>query len=99
MKLNASVQQTPLCFSLLQETKPSANVLSTVKKAEKEEGLILRIYNPTEKEVVSSFTLKTEYKDIFLCQLNENIICPLEMKENTISICIKPNQVQTILIK
>lgn len=99
MKLNAAVQQTPHCFSLLQETEPSANVLSTVKKAEKEEGLILRIYNPTEKEVVSSFILKTKYKGIFLCQLNENIICPLEMKENTISICIKPNQVQTILIK
>ncbi|TRZ38475.1 mannosylglycerate hydrolase [Niallia circulans] len=98
MKLNTAVKQTPLSFSLLQDTN-SANVLSTLKKAEKEEGLILRLYNPTEKEVESSFILKTKYKDIFLCQLNENIICPLAMDTNTISICIKPNQVQTILIK
>lgn len=47
MKLNVGVQDKPLTYSLLAKEQKGA-VLSVLKKAEDEDALILRIYNPAE---------------------------------------------------
>jgi mannosylglycerate hydrolase len=49
MKLNSSGIKVPMHYSLLQETSHDT-VLSTLKKAEKEDRFVLRFFNPTETE-------------------------------------------------
>jgi mannosylglycerate hydrolase len=47
MKLNVGEQDKPLTYSLLNKEQKGA-VLSVLKKAEDEDALILRVYNPAE---------------------------------------------------
>ncbi len=51
MKLNLGEQQIPMSFSLLHKAKKGA-VLSVIKKAEDENGLIIRLYNPAESTAI-----------------------------------------------
>ncbi|MCG7584999.1 mannosylglycerate hydrolase [Photobacterium sp. OFAV2-7] len=51
MKLNVGEQDLPLTFSLLEKDIKGA-VLSVLKKAEDEDALIMRVYNPSETEKV-----------------------------------------------
>ncbi|MBU2908275.1 mannosylglycerate hydrolase [Vibrio splendidus] len=58
MKLNVGEQNLPMSFSLLSKQQSGA-VLSVLKKAEDEDALIMRVYNPVETGSVSdsiSFT-------------------------------------------
>ncbi|MEZ8784025.1 mannosylglycerate hydrolase [Vibrio splendidus] len=58
MKLNVGEQNLPMSFSLLSKPQSCA-VLSVLKKAEDEDALIMRVYNPAETGSVSdsiSFT-------------------------------------------
>ncbi|WP_286300425.1 mannosylglycerate hydrolase [Vibrio apostichopi] len=58
MKLNVGEQNLPMSFSLLSKLQAGA-VLSVLKKAEDEDALIMRVYNPAETGSVSdsiSFT-------------------------------------------
>ncbi|MEZ8126582.1 mannosylglycerate hydrolase [Vibrio splendidus] len=58
MKLNVGEQNLPMSFSLLSKQQAGA-VLSVLKKAEDEDALIMRVYNPAESGSVSdsiSFT-------------------------------------------
>ncbi|MGB1974105.1 MAG: mannosylglycerate hydrolase [Vibrio toranzoniae] len=58
MKLNVGEQNLPMSFSLLSKHQAGA-VLSVLKKAEDEDALIMRVYNPAETGSVSdsiSFT-------------------------------------------
>ncbi|MFM2642784.1 mannosylglycerate hydrolase [Vibrio chagasii] len=58
MKLNVGEQNLPMSFSLLSKQQAGA-VLSVLKKAEDEDALIMRVYNPAEIGSVSdsiSFT-------------------------------------------
>ncbi|RKF13754.1 mannosylglycerate hydrolase [Alginatibacterium sediminis] len=47
MKLNVGKRSVPMSFSLLNKDAPGA-VLSVLKKAEDEDALIIRVYNPSE---------------------------------------------------
>lgn len=49
MKLNPEQSKTPACYSLMQKCI-SGTVLSALKKAEDEDALIIRVYNPSETE-------------------------------------------------
>ncbi|WEM44501.1 mannosylglycerate hydrolase (plasmid) [Photobacterium sp. DA100] len=52
MKLNVGEQNQPLTFSLLDKGTQGA-VLSVLKKAEDENALIVRVYNPSETETIT----------------------------------------------
>ncbi|PGY05094.1 mannosylglycerate hydrolase [Bacillus sp. AFS031507] len=96
MKLNPSGVLTPLCFSLLQETSPTS-VLSTLKKAEKEDQFVLRFFNPTEEGRYSSFTLNRSVEHVQEGNLNENPIASMEVENNSFTVSLKQNQVKTVL--
>ncbi|MBE1276713.1 mannosylglycerate hydrolase [Enterovibrio baiacu] len=60
MKLNVGEQNLPLTFSLLSKDQKGA-VLSVLKKAEDDNALILRVYNPAEQgDVVDSVAFSRE---------------------------------------
>jgi mannosylglycerate hydrolase len=96
MKLNPSGIMVPMHYSLLQETSQDT-VLSTLKKAEKEDRFVLRFFNPTETERQGSFTLNLTVDNINEGNLNEKEISPLQIENNHFSIPLKQNQVKTVL--
>ena len=51
MKLNVGEQNLPMTYSLLKEDMQGA-VLSVLKKAEDDDALIIRVYNPSETETI-----------------------------------------------
>ncbi|BEE13314.1 mannosylglycerate hydrolase [Aeromonas veronii] len=60
MKLNKASFTTPLHFSLL-SMDPSGPVLSALKKAEDEEALVIRVYNPSEQAVLEGGKVSCEH--------------------------------------
>ncbi|PLR85042.1 alpha-mannosidase [Bacillus canaveralius] len=96
MKLNQAIVKTPVSFSLLKETNPQV-VLSTLKKAEKDDRLVLRFYNPTDNTKLASFELGSSVEQAYKANLNEKPLESLILRENLVEIEAKSNQVQTIL--
>lgn len=95
MKLNPSGIKTPLSFSFFQETNNTA-VLSTLKKAEKEDRFVLRFFNPTETECHASYTINLSVEHAQEGTLNEKPNAPLSLENNHINVPLKRNQVKTV---
>jgi mannosylglycerate hydrolase len=87
MKLNKSLQKTPDYYSLFENLNPDL-ILSTVKKAEDEEIILARFYNPTKKNL----TLEGKYA----CYSLKEEPRKEELREPNFSDKIRPNQVLTI---
>lgn len=96
MKLNTVNVKTPASFSLLKESHPDS-VLSTLKKAEKDDQFVLRFYNPTDEEKVVSFEINRSIQQAFTANLNEKYSEVIEVEENKVQSKINTNQVKTIL--
>lgn len=96
MKLNPENVQTPLTFSLLKETNTNA-VLSVLKKAEKEDALVLRFFNPTEAEIDASYTVNPTIDQPQEVNLNEKAVAPLQLEDNLFIIQVKQNQVKSVM--
>lgn len=96
MKLNTADMKTPVTYSLLKESNPEV-VLSTLKKAEKEDQLLMRFYNPTDYTKTASFEINKNMKQYSTAGLNEKTIDVVTVKENKVEIQTEPNQVKTIL--
>ncbi|ETI69942.1 mannosylglycerate hydrolase [Neobacillus vireti] len=96
MKLNPSGVKTPLSFSFLQETS-NTSVLSTLKKAEKEDRFVVRFFNPTEAESQASYTVNRSIDHAQEGNLNEKAVAPLKLENNQFYLSIKQNQVKTVL--
>lgn len=99
MKLNVGEQNLPLTYSLL-STKKSGVVLSVLKKAEDQDALIIRVYNPSETEPVSGtveFTSEpTEWVETLLDETPKADVTPLAMQDfGTLAPC----QAKTFRIK
>ncbi|WP_193747722.1 glycosyl hydrolase-related protein [Neobacillus niacini] len=85
-----------MSFSFLQGTNNTA-VLSTLKKAEKEDRFVLRFFNPTETECHGSYTINLSVEHAQEGTLNEIPIAPLSLENNHINVPLKRNQVKTVL--
>lgn len=98
MKLNNSEVSTPYSYSLLKQCDENL-VLSVIKKAEKEEGLIIRMYNPNEYEESTNLFFNRSIKEAVKANLNERKIEEIKIEDSSIKVKCRKNQVQTILIK
>lgn len=96
MKLNPAEVRTPVSYSFLKEIS-SNTILSTLKKAEKEDRFVLRFFNPTETEKLGSFTFNRSVDNAQEGNLNEKPIVPLELEDNGFTLPLKRNQVKTVL--
>ncbi|KHD14700.1 mannosylglycerate hydrolase [Clostridium butyricum] len=98
IKLNDSEVSTPYSYSLLKQCDENL-VLSVIKKSEKEEGLIIRMYNPNEYEESTNLLFDRSIKEAVKANLNERKIEKINIEDNSIKVKCRKNQVQTILIK
>tara|TARA_R110001583_G_scaffold16561_22_gene68002 strand:- start:13971 stop:16583 length:2613 start_codon:yes stop_codon:yes gene_type:complete len=99
MKLNVGEQNLPLTYSLL-NTDKSGVVLSVLKKAEDQDALIVRVYNPSETSAVSgvvSFTMPvTQWTETLLDETPKANVGALPMQDfGTLAPC----QAKTFLVK
>ena len=75
--------------------KIEGSILSAVKKAEKEDVLLVRIYNPNiNKNIQDSFIWDTNIKNIYETNLNEDKVNDLDSTD----IILKPCQVKTVAL-
>lgn len=99
MKLNNVDFNIPYNYSLFAQGDKNT-VMSTVKKSEKSEGLIVRFYNPTDDNKTCELKFNCEIMGIEKTNLNEKIIEPIfSNSSKEFKVNIKKNQLQTILIK
>ncbi|PGZ92194.1 mannosylglycerate hydrolase [Bacillus sp. AFS029533] len=97
MKLNESGVKTPLEFSFFKE-RSSNMVLSTLKKAEKEDRIVLRFCNPLEREENFVFEFHGEIKQVFIVNLNEKVLEEIIVNDWQVEINVGINQVKSILL-
>ncbi|MES9683723.1 glycoside hydrolase family 38 C-terminal domain-containing protein, partial [Gottfriedia acidiceleris] len=98
MKLNESGVKTPLEFSFFTE-RSSNVVLSTLKKAEGEDGFVLRFCNPLEREENFVFEFHVENKQVYTVNLNEKVQEEIIVNDRQVGINMDINQVKSILFK
>ncbi|WP_058486554.1 mannosylglycerate hydrolase [Defluviitalea phaphyphila] len=98
MKLNSSEIQLPYEYSLFKQEDIDI-VLSVVKKAEQDDGLIIRYFNGTDGEKTAKYRFNKEVKSVYKTNLNEEIKTELKLEDTKINQAVKKNEVQTILIK
>jgi alpha-mannosidase len=87
----------PVCRSFL-SMEPEYAVVSAVKKAERDDSLILRLYNISSKPIKSALTLAYPPKAVALTNLNEEPITQLPLDGNRISVEIQPRKIVTLSI-
>lgn len=98
MKLNKSEFEVPYSYSLL-NTNNKDLVLSVLKKAEKEDALVLRFYNTKESDKSSNIVMNKNINVAKNVNLNEKEIEKMNVENNSIFINCKRNEVKTILVK
>ncbi|TDT62849.1 mannosylglycerate hydrolase [Fonticella tunisiensis] len=99
MKLNNVDFNVPCSYSLFTQMDKNA-VISTVKKSEKNEGLVVRFYNPTDDEKTAVFRFNRELVEVHKTNLNEREIEIINCNNSgEFEVNIKKNEVQTILIR
>ncbi|MEH7514271.1 mannosylglycerate hydrolase [Gottfriedia acidiceleris] len=96
MKLNESGVKTPLEFSFFRE-RSSNVVLSTLKKAERVGGFVLRFYNPLEVEENVVFEFNGEFGRVSTVNLNEKVQDEILVNNQQVGINVRVNQVKSIL--
>ncbi|MBM7554270.1 mannosylglycerate hydrolase [Thalassobacillus pellis] len=100
MKLNESDIRTPASFQLLEEEVDSSAVLSTLKKAEQDDALILRLFNPCDRETETQIKVVDGLKDACYTNLNEDEIGQqVTTEKEKLCVPVKVNQSRTIAIK
>lgn len=84
--------------SLLNITGPEI-VISALKKAEKSDDLVIRLYNESDHEVTTQIALNYPVKRAFACTLDEKPIEEISCTENKVEAAFKPWQINTILMQ
>lgn len=98
MKLNPVSFTTPESYSVMNAERKA--VISAVKKAEDQDRLVIRLFNPSyEKNISEKLSFNKEVKNAFFGDLNENLKDEISVKDNTVQIDeITPCEFKTIII-
>ncbi|MFF2875060.1 mannosylglycerate hydrolase [Gottfriedia sp. NPDC057991] len=96
MKLNRSCVKTPFEFSFFRE-RSSSVILSTLKKAEKGDGFVLRFYNASENEEYAFWQFYDEIDQVYNVNLNEKVKEEVFVNDQQVGINVRTNQVKSIL--
>lgn len=98
MKLNDVDFTTPYNYSLLKEENNQVT-LSTLKKSEKDNGLIVRFFNGTEESKKAKFSINKNIKECYITNLNENKLEDISYNNHKIEAGIDKNVVKNIYIE
>ena len=82
-------------FSLVSCDKPNV-IIETVKKAESDDGMIVRMYDAFNRRTNAIITVSDGFKAAYLCDLMENVIEELEFDGNTVNIPVSNFEIVTL---
>lgn len=92
-------EQSVLERSFLSIT-PERLQLSALKESEDRSGIIVRVSNPVGSEVEGTIHVEMPIQQAFLVKLNEEIIQPLDIKnEHDVHVKIKPYEIKSLKLK
>ena len=75
------------------------SVIETVKKAENDNSVIVRLYEAYNSKVNATLTLGTDIKKAYICDMMENVIEETEVINNQIKISLKNFEILTLKIE
>lgn len=76
--------------------EPEELVLSAIKKSDRSDGLIVRIFNPTEKTVRGTLTFLKSVQKANFVNLNEKVEKKAHVKEDVIEVTATKNKIVTL---
>lgn len=88
----------PAEFSLVACDKENV-VIETVKKAEKSDDMVVRMYEAFNSRCKATVTVPQAFKAAFLCDLMENELQPLQLADGKVTIPVKNFEIITLKFK
>ncbi|MBM3237256.1 hypothetical protein FJZ31_13265 [Candidatus Poribacteria bacterium] len=79
--------------------EPANLVLSAIKKSERVDSIIVRLYNTTDEFVEGKFSFPGEAKEVNLVNLNEEFQRQLATSTNVVKFSVAPKQIVTLEVK
>jgi len=76
--------------------EPANLILSALKKAENGNGIIIRLFNPTDKPVTAVLACPMKLKSVWLVKLSEARVKKLPVRGTAVQTPVKPGQVVTL---
>ncbi|MGL5311962.1 MAG: mannosylglycerate hydrolase [Peptostreptococcaceae bacterium] len=98
MKLNQPEVELDYSYSLLKETNKDL-VLSVVKKAEKDDAIVVRFYNTNEEAKSANIVFNKDISTAKLVNLNERELEAISIDNKSVNIECTMNQVKTVFVK
>lgn len=81
------------------EVLPREIQVCALKSAEKDDGMVLRLFNPTSKKLKTTVTLKDKLKQVCLLDMEENKIGNLKPSGNSVVVPICHHKIITLFLK
>ena len=88
----------PDSFSLVTLSRPNV-IMETVKKEECGDGFVMRMYEAYNQQTTVDVSFGFAVNQVYLCDLMENELDTLIVKNNAVTIPIKPFEIITIKVK
>ncbi|MDB5541755.1 MAG: alpha-mannosidase, partial [Devosia sp.] len=85
-------------FSFAAVDKPNVT-LETVKKAEKSDALVLRVFEHANARATATISFGVPVKSARLCNLMEEGGEPLEVSGNAVTLNLRPHEIATLLLE
>jgi alpha-mannosidase len=79
--------------------KPDELVVSAVKKAEKDDALIIRLYNISDKQVMGNLAAFTSLKGVWKVNLLEETLEEIAYSEDSFSFNARGYEILTLKLK
>jgi mannosylglycerate hydrolase len=90
-------QHTGVTLASLVDVEPATLVVSAIKQANKGQGLVIRVYNPLDREIEGKIKPGVAFKQAFMANLQEECLMPLEVQAGTIPVRIRSGGIETII--
>jgi len=83
------------CYSLISSDSENV-IIETIKKAEDDDGVIVRIYETYNKKSNAVISAGFNFKKVYLCDLMENIIQEIGHEERNVKLKVKNFEIITL---
>ena len=97
-EITAQSGSLPEEFSLVSVNSENV-IIETVKKAEDDDGIIIRLYEHGNRRETVCLTFGFPATEVFVCDLMETEQGTLAVADNTVSFDVKPFEIVTLKIK
>lgn len=94
-EIKANNGKMPDEFSLVSCDKSNV-IVETVKKAEADDGMIVRMYDAFNRRANANITVADGFNKAYLCDLMENVVEELDFDGNTVTVPVKPFEIITL---